>query len=678
MKNRLRPLGLASITLAFAGIGCLPSMGESDLATTASEGSALATLREGLSEASLTEQCKAVRVTTANQLQSELEAHTAGCLTLTVPRSTTLDMSGRADIPIRSGVTILGERDAGGTPPMLFSNTKGDSTTPSNALFEILGNDVRIQSLALRGPEHDNRDGSQQRVTGIRVTLDPGHSGRNVVIADNDISEWTQAAVEVRSIYSARVLSEYASDWPYLTSSDAAQVRIEHNYIHHNSMDGEGYGVEVGSGAYATIEANVFDFNRHAVASNGFAHTGYVARFNYVLEGGYTEGSGYYNQHFDVHGTDPKPGTDESSGYGGSAGEYYEIAFNTIRGEQQYSIFGFKTRASFMLRGAPTMGAYFHDNVDVHDDEDAAIALKSSSSDVGVFEDNEAFHFHASGNHYDTDHTTELATGDFDGDGRTDIFVATGTTWFFSRAGGGRWEFLHESTKLTRDLGFADIDNDGVTDVLYRDSAGNVGYLASGRVALVPLTTSPVAMKDMRFGDFDGDGRTDIFYTSGGQWYIWYGAARAWTPVETSSTPISELLFGDFDDVEGTDVAAVNSGGWQYSSAATHSWAHLNSRLTTSFANVVAADFDDDGKDDIAFSDGSAWYFSRNGRSPLETLRRGSGELKHMQIGRFVRRISGRLPHQVLDFDASGLKFAIWYGLGSGDRFGTQMGRNVR
>ena len=119
------------------------------------------------------------------------------------------------------------------------------------------------------------------------------------------------------------------------------------------------------------------------------------------------------------------------------------------------------------------------------------------------------------------------------------------------------WQQLHESTKRTRELAFADIDNDGKTDVLYRDGAGNLGYLSGGTVALVPLTTLPVAISDLRFGDFDGDGKTDMFYTRNNQWYVWYGRTRTWTPTASSGAKIGDLLFGDFDGVKGTDVVAV-------------------------------------------------------------------------------------------------------------------------
>ena len=131
---------------------------------------------------------------------------------------------------------------------------------------------------------------------------------------------------------------QYLPEWTPLTRDDAGLIRVESNFFHHNALDGGGYGVTVGSGAFATIMGNVFDFNRHAVASDGFAKTGYIARFNYILEGGFKQGN-IYNQHFDVHGTNDTNGDDKSTGYGGTAGDYYEIAYNAIRGDQGYYCF---------------------------------------------------------------------------------------------------------------------------------------------------------------------------------------------------------------------------------------------------------------------------------------------------------------------------------------------------
>jgi hypothetical protein len=576
-----------------------------------------------------------------------------------VPPCTTVGfkLDGLDPIPLRSGVQLVGERGVLGGRPVLYTTQK----TPKRAVFEVQGNDVQVVGLHFRGPtpakDHTQHISDENPyVHAIRVLTDSetGLSGRRITIADNEFDNWSGAGVQVSPMQgdhnaTLEVWKQHGpgsdTPWKPLSRLDAGQVRVIGNYMHHNVMDGGGYGVNVDGGSYALIEGNVFDFNRHSIASDGMAHGGYIARFNYVLQGGYKQQSDfapdYYNQHFDVHGD----GNGDGSGYGGWAGEYFSIENNTIRGEQKYGIPGFRaTRPAFMLRGRAAMVAFFNNNILVHDDLDTAVSLKKKSASTGIGENQTDFNFRASGNLFDTDHSTDIAAGDFDGDGRSDVFVATGTAWFYSRGGVRPWEYLTSSGRQLRELGFADIDNDRLTDVLWRDAKGTVGYSRAARVPWVPLTPVPVPMNELRFGDFDGDGRTDMFYTRGGQWNIWYGSTRTWTKTQTSSKPISELLFGNFDDRAGIDVAGVNSNGWAYSSGATRAWVRMNGRLTRSFKDAVAADFDGNGKTDIAVDEGSRWRYSRDGRASLAVLlpNRGGpgppGPLKKMVIGRFDSR----------------------------------------
>lgn len=644
---------------------------------------------------SFSDRLSPLRVSSAAELDAVLRSDFTG--RVIVPKDVQWEMrdcdgNPARQIPLRSGIELIGERGALGSRPLLYTNDKAAGDDKTISLFRVIGNDVRVEGLHLRGPKpaSDHARKEFPFFDAVTVIEDAERRlGRRVVIADNEFSQWTGGGVGLVGAYGDVAPKDWDPRWAHLERADASLVRIVGNYMHHNVMDGGGYGVVVGGGAYGEIVGNVFDFNRHAVAASGKIYSGYVARHNYVLQGGIKQGS-YYNQHFDVHGT-------ANDGYAGYAGEYFLIANNTIRGEQQYYVV--KTRPAFLLRGRPgdardhragVNGAYFNENVAVHDDLDEAVSLKWTKSDSGIGESHKKFNFHARGNRFDVDYSTEVASGDFDGDGRTDVFVANGTGWFFSRAGVRPWEFLHASNKRTHQLAFADIDNDHVTDVLYRDGSGNLGYLKSGRADLARLTRSPVAIKDLRFGDFDGDGLTDIFYTRDRRWNVWYGSTRAWKRVQTSRAPISELLFGEFDDVRGTDVASVQNDAWSYSSGATQRWARLNSKRTSSLAKAVAADFDGNGRTDIAFLDGRKWLYSRDGRSPLVVMRSSAiAPSKPLLIGTFVPASAGSRRAQVAKWVdvvrpnvasplAAGLRLIVWRGLGTGDAFTMLSQQNMR
>ena len=625
------------------------------------------------------------RVSSPGELDTVLRSGYTG--RVIVPRDVRWDMTPFRDIPLHARVELVGERGDLGSRPMLYTNHRPAGS--SYSLFFVDGSDVRVEGLNLRGPkpptDRRTEDISNQA---IAVTHNPKDEKperrlhRRVVIVDNELQHWATAGVRVNSTVAEVDPKAYdrqcPGGCPHLAPKDPDVVRVERNFIHDNAMNSKGYGVVVGSAGQASIEGNVFEFNRHAVAADGRAYTGYAARFNYVLNGGYKEG-GYYNQHFDVHGTG-------DGGYGGSAGDYFEAAYNTFRGEQRYYcavVHCFGVRPAFMLRGTPAQGAFFRDNVLVHDDKGEAISLKKALSVQTVLlpASERQFNFKHGGNRYDTDYAAELATGDFDRDGRTDVFVANGTGWFFSRAGVRHWEYLRASNKLRRELGFADVDTDGVTDVLYRAPDGKLGYVRSGRGDLLALTTSPVPMSDLRFGDFDGDGRTDIFYTRANQWNVWYGNARQWKVAGSSNKPIAQLLFGEFDGVRGTDVVGVNSVGWSISSGATQPWARIN-RLKDALAGAVAADFDGNGRSDIAFGDRRTWRYSPDGRSPLRALRSGlpaHAALSQLPIGRFDR---GATRAQVLGFESYASlrinRLVLWPGVGSSGAFRTHSDQNMR
>ena len=385
----------------------------------------------------------------------------------------------------------------------------------THALFTTEGaNDVRIEGLQLIGPRRTKdrfKDSNGDKA--IHVQVNPGTTGRDIRIVDNEIDHWS-VAVGVDGDHQANTNREYdalceSGRCPKLFPRDAGQVRVERNYIHENVAKGGGYGVVVGGGAYATIEANVFEYNNHSIAASGRAYSGYVARYNYVLRGYLTFGEDRTKPHnFDVHGRGKAA---EKKYVGGLAGYYFDVSQNTILGSQDYGFLGRLTRAAFGLRGRPTMGARFTGNVLTHDDFDEAVKLSGGNA--------RSYNLASSGNKYGTDYSDEIAAGDFDGDGRDDVLVATGTGWFFSRAGIAPWEFLMPSRLRISDVHLADVDGDRRTDVIV-GAPGRVGYYSAGRGPLKALPGTPVAAWHLRSGDFDADGRTDLFATSGDQWRI--------------------------------------------------------------------------------------------------------------------------------------------------------------
>ncbi len=228
-----------------------------------------------------------------------------------------------------------------------------------------------------------------------------------------------------------------------------------------------------------------------------------------------------------------------------------------------------------------------------------------------------------------------LATGDFNGDGRTDLFRAdpVACVWYvlYTRLSGpvitplnvpqvpvpifgtsvaGPWEVLStgkcESQAVLR---FGHFDGDRKTDVFV--SSGGVWYISSGGVAWwTQLGSSQVPLSNLAFGDFDGNGLTDVFYANGSTWRVSYGGATLWTHLNTSSYKTSSLRFGDFDGNGRTDVLRTTGSTWQVSYGGATPWTHLN---TSSYTNLRLGYLNGDAKTDIYRLDGDAFKVSYSG-----------------------------------------------------------------
>ena len=286
-----------------------------------------------------------VRVCSPADLAATLSSSYSG--RIVIPRDVFWDMTPYPDLQVKSGVEIVGERGNLGSRPTLYRSDKADEAS----MFDVVGNDVHINGIHFLGPkpvsDHANHT---PYVNAISVVEDfDNQTGRRVLIDDNEFNLFSGGAVNVLGTHQVKDLKDWDPSWVKPQPADASLVMVKNNYMHDNAMDGGGYGVVVGGGAYATAEGNVFDFNRHAVGASGTAYSGYVARFNYVLQGGSKQGN-YYNQHFDVHGPSGRARRLRRHGR-----RVLRHPFNTIRGDAELLRRQDAARV-LMLRGTPDDG----------------------------------------------------------------------------------------------------------------------------------------------------------------------------------------------------------------------------------------------------------------------------------------------------------------------------------
>ena len=163
---------------------------------------------------------------------------------------------------VPAGVTLASDRGWQDSPGALLA------TDWFGARLLVAGGDgVRLTGLRLRGP-----DTSRRRP--LPVSIGVQAAGENIEIDNCEVSGWGVA----------------------LRLNAPGSGFVHHNFIHHNQIDGYGYGISLAGDAELRLlaEYNLFFRNRHAIAASGQPGQRYEARYNVVAESTHAS--------FDMHG----------------------------------------------------------------------------------------------------------------------------------------------------------------------------------------------------------------------------------------------------------------------------------------------------------------------------------------------------------------------------------------
>lgn len=486
---------------------------------------------------------------------------------------------------------------------------------------------VRISGFRLYGPSMGQQSTNEVGIQIIRCV--------DINISNMEIAGWAEQGVRIED-----------SAGPGGRIHNPSQIVVSNSYIHHNQHPSindhaAGYGVETGLAATATIAQNVFDFNRHAIASR-WDSEGYVASHNLVLKGGgYHDGFNNPVTHeFDAHGSG-------NNGFSGVAGKDFVFDGNA---------FQFHRDIAIKIRGRPGR-AFFINNIFPHSGLEVVGLVLG-----GIFSDN-AINLHtsdnaviSSDNRINIDTFGQYGVCDFDGDGVDDLFLATGQSWWFASAGEFHWSFLAGATEMLKEIRLGYFDADQRCDVL-TERFRQWEVVSGGNGPRSSIGTFGVPLAEVEFGRFDPNVRdhrpgvtrqtTHAFRRApDGQWCVTPLTGPNWQPVQSSSFPLSQLRFGDFTGDGVTDVLAVNDGRWSISDAARGSWRKLNANLGDDVSGLFIANLDpDDNIDDLLKLDNRLilppsndrngvnkakieWWRSKNGTEPWVKLKSYSFEYR--------------------------------------------------
>ena len=249
--------------------------------------------------------------------------------------------------------------------------------------------------------------------------------------------------------------------------------------------------------------------------------------------------------------------------------------------------------------------------------------------------------------------TAKIQTGDFNGDGLTDTALVGGTGWAtipiafslgngnFNVTNGGVGDFAIWAQNLTAEIKTGDFNGDGLTDIALVGgtgwatipiafSLGNGNFqVRNGGVGDFAIwAQNPTA--EIRAGDFNGDRLTDIALVGGTGWAtlpIAFSLGNGNFQVRNGGVGdfaiwaqnlTAEMKTGDFNGDGLTDIALVGGTGWatlpiafslgngnfQVRNGGVGDFAIWAQNLT---AEIKTGDFNGDGLTDIALVGGTGW-----------------------------------------------------------------------
>lgn len=427
-------------------------------------------------------------------------------------------------IKIKGGVTIAGGRDAltnsGGRIKVIVP----DDTLPGHYIFEAIGDNVRISGLRIQGPFEDR--GTQTRSRSGIIS-----DGYSIEVDNCELYGFPEAAV-------------------YILNGDG---NIHHNYFHHNQGEGLGYGVSI-SGGSALIEANVFDWGRHAIAAGSTPgiSPNYEARYNIFLKN-------FYSYPVDVHGD-----LDENMHCTGDAGGSIIVHHNSFYTNKYQYPDPTNVHASPLIQGigifgVPSEGTYIFNNWFVHENKSLTVHQRIRDEECQL-----------ACSECDKSDSTKSHYFYYDSLGHDSL---TNITLFQNKWGTGDWgtNVVNGDNSISEDrYRTGDFNGDGKLDILKISDSYQfcVQLYKSQGIGYDPIDCNwggngaDIDLARYKIGDFNGDGLDDIIsFEQNKNFYVWKSTGSSFSSTSKWSENGEDLYesykLGDFNGDDKTDVMSI-------------------------------------------------------------------------------------------------------------------------
>ncbi|HEY4942215.1 MAG TPA: FG-GAP-like repeat-containing protein, partial [Rhizomicrobium sp.] len=197
--------------------------------------------------------------------------------------------------------------------------------------------------------------------------------------------------------------------------------------------------------------------------------------------------------------------------------------------------------------------------------------------------------------------------GDFNGDGRTDLFDqnSTSTAALFSNGDGTFTSDGGDSSLATGTLVPADFDGDGCTDMLAQGASNLIHYFCSPATTSVSVTN--FTGSTIVLGDFNGDGKSDLLVIGASAATIYLSTGTGFTSGHTVTSSSSwhnyKVMAGDWDGDGRADVVLLSQASGTAHTVFLSTGTDFTQVTTISNSDTsvsaVVADWNNDGGQDF-------------------------------------------------------------------------------
>ncbi len=246
-------------------------------------------------------------------------------------------------------------------------------------------------------------------------------------------------------------------------------------------------------------------------------------------------------------------------------------------------------------------------------------------------------------------HVTDVKTGDFNGDGKTDLLAVVGGGsggGLVALLGNGDGTFTEVTTGYNAEgglCGVADFNNDGKLDIAIADSGEVVIYFGNGDGTFAPTTTSFVEGPGygIAIADFNLDGNADFAsftYYGALQVFLGNGDGTFRSAFTTSQNFTPSMAVADFNKDGKPDIAVFSAdfnfyptvwilsgnGDGTFNQGPPYTVASTLSIGASGYGNVAVGDFNADGDPDVIVG-GETFPLSMSSSGSL-SVRLGQGD----------------------------------------------------